>query len=906
MAEAPRYSPQIRPAAPQAAGVQTQAIPDLSGAAIGAAAAQFGQAIDGYQLQLERSQQETRKAQALTEYLTELDKLEADHSRDPDFQNAPKKFQAASDELRQRLLANAQLGQAQQAELDLRMTSLQKTSHGKVRSASLTRESDANVANLTTRLFTYQSRFARAGSDVERTAIEAEAFADIDRQVQGLWVSQRGAEALKQNWLKEKDQLTLARGIRQDPLRFRALLDDPNFLPNLDPLARENAINQAQAAADQRGIDDLTMRARFNPHQASLILNRVISPDHATAIFDQGLIPVESNNDPKAVSNKGALGLAQVMPATAREVLKSLGMNDLAALSDDDLKKKMLEDPALNRRVGLTYWQQMIARYDGNIALAMAAYNAGPTRADLWKKKAEEQFGASFTPAQLASVIPIKETRDYIGKIYARLDVPADGLRMSPHAVVRAATVVGAELNAQRTAETQALKALADVTRSENNIVEIYKAGFNVDPEVEAAIMNPNRAAAARGDPAAIKFVREAEFYKANAPYVNAAYALPPAQLAAEVNQMEAALAKSSNVTEEQKRRFDAFKAVLGIVRERANDDPLSLAARARIFQPVAIDPNFKPEDPGSLQALAVRAQQARLAADRYGGALKIFKPAEAEAIKARVAEMGVSERVNFVDGITRAMPEAAARAALAQAGFDAKTIAAAELTRGRKDMLGEILQGHALLKEEGTKPNALTLRAAFANTLGGRLWHQAGAQDAVTDAAVALYVARRGVTGALYEAPDQAALEAAIADVAGTIVKHNGIKVAVPVGMRQGEFFATMASLDERAVALMGGAFDRSGQPFSADWIRKKAILKQTAPGADTYFVGFHDDREPDKFAPVFTAGETPAPLVFDLRGLASWTAQTGRRDITPRERGVLDFNTMQRELILRSRGQE
>ena len=172
-------------------------------------------------------------------------------------------------------------------------------------------------------------------------------------------------------------------------------------------IERLNAIgwqSQAIAGAFQADLRDL-LTVRF-PTPYSNLYRRYAFETDLSLSFVYSITRQESAFDPRAVSSAGARGLMQLMPGTARGVATRIRATRPDA---DDLF-----DPIVNLRLGTHHLASLARRYDGHRALMAAAYNAGQSRADRWRKD------ASGTPTDVwIESIPFLETRNYVKNVLA-------------------------------------------------------------------------------------------------------------------------------------------------------------------------------------------------------------------------------------------------------------------------------------------------------------------------------------------------------------------------------------------------------------------------------------------------------------------------------------------------------
>jgi soluble lytic murein transglycosylase-like protein len=176
----------------------------------------------------------------------------------------------------------------------------------------------------------------------------------------------------------------------------RALVE--TVLPDEVPYPEAEPEPSAEAAPDIASI--------LNSTPYGEIIAQASAAHGVDPLLVRAVIQVESNYKPRARSPKGAMGLMQLMPATAA----------VLAVSDP-------YDPDQNVRGGTAYLARLLDRYGGDLALALAAYNAGPEAVD-----------------RHGGVPPYAETREYVRRVLRLYDgreaiLPASGRAPSPRLV---------------------------------------------------------------------------------------------------------------------------------------------------------------------------------------------------------------------------------------------------------------------------------------------------------------------------------------------------------------------------------------------------------------------------------------------------------------------------------------
>ncbi len=160
--------------------------------------------------------------------------------------------------------------------------------------------------------------------------------------------------------------------------------DDENNISSTTGITNKTLLNAIREVEDAKR-DYSSVNKTSSKSQILDMVNQVARKNGVDEKLVQALIKQESGFNPNAKSKAGAMGLMQLMPSTA----KALGVKDPYNATQ-------------NVEGGVKYLKSMLNRYNGNVILALAAYNAGPNAVDKYD-----------------GVPPYKETQNYVKNILA-------------------------------------------------------------------------------------------------------------------------------------------------------------------------------------------------------------------------------------------------------------------------------------------------------------------------------------------------------------------------------------------------------------------------------------------------------------------------------------------------------
>jgi soluble lytic murein transglycosylase len=139
-----------------------------------------------------------------------------------------------------------------------------------------------------------------------------------------------------------------------------------------------------------------------------LVYSAPVSQYTSANALSEGLIyalmRAESGFSPAIKSPAGAIGLMQLMPATAKATARESGT----------FNPQNLVIPDYNIKLGTRHFRDLLKEYDGDVVYSIAAYNAGANAVDRWRKGFKGLKKDEFIES-----IPYQETRDYVKKVYA-------------------------------------------------------------------------------------------------------------------------------------------------------------------------------------------------------------------------------------------------------------------------------------------------------------------------------------------------------------------------------------------------------------------------------------------------------------------------------------------------------
>ncbi len=191
-------------------------------------------------------------------------------------------------------------------------------------------------------------------------------------------------------------------------------VDTPGEVALLTTLARRigrpEAGIRAAATAEERGLKVACLPALFFGVPADLRTPAAVDRALVYAVVRQ-----ESAFNHAAVSNAGARGLMQLMPATARATARNASIPFSV--------QRLTTDPLYNVTLGAHHLGELLGGLQRSYILTFVGYNAGPGRALQWVHDYGDPRGGAVDPIDWIERIPFDETRDYVQKVMENLQL---------------------------------------------------------------------------------------------------------------------------------------------------------------------------------------------------------------------------------------------------------------------------------------------------------------------------------------------------------------------------------------------------------------------------------------------------------------------------------------------------
>ena len=230
-------------------------------------------------------------------------------------------------------------------------------------------------------------------------------------------------ERFRENELAHAARLLAALGYKNRITSFVLRLEEDAKTPGERELVAALALrldrpDLSVRVAKKAAQDGVTMVSRAYPLPG---INSAGKIEFALAL---AIARQESQFNPQAISPAGARGLMQLMPGTANRVAKRLKIRYS--------RPRLTSDPDYNVRLGSAHLGELLRKFDGSYAMAIAAYNAGEGRVNTWVRENGDPRSPNVDEVDWIEMIPFDETRNYVQRVLENLVVYR--LRLAPPA----------------------------------------------------------------------------------------------------------------------------------------------------------------------------------------------------------------------------------------------------------------------------------------------------------------------------------------------------------------------------------------------------------------------------------------------------------------------------------------